>query len=63
MNCNRYDLSKIGSSLTNHKTKLPKSSEPIIASKSCNWVSIMSVCHYKMSKHDKNQKKTQWHNH
>ena len=30
MACNRNDLSKIGSSLTNHKTKLPKCSEPII---------------------------------
>jgi len=34
MACNRYDLSKIGSSLTNHKTKLPKFLEIIIVCKS-----------------------------
>ncbi len=34
MACNKYDLSKIGSSMTIHKTKLPKSCETNIVCKS-----------------------------
>ncbi len=57
MACNRYDLSKIGSSLINHKTKQPKSSEKIIVCKSYDGCQLCQYVIKKCQKMTKLKKK------